>query len=73
MVTYRMVERSQTLAKAREQQLNTTLQGAAGERHLRHGMPAVCSFLYRIGRRWRVVSERDRSVYRDLVAQAFQA
>ena len=42
MVTYRMVPRTQV--KGADQQLNTALQSAAGERHLRHGMPAVCPF-----------------------------
>ena len=73
MVTYRWYYGPRPWQRRAEQQLNTTLQGAAGERHLRHGMSAVFSFLYRIGPRWRAVSGRDRSVYRDLVAQAFHA
>lgn len=42
MVTYRMVRRTQV--NGTDQQLNTALQSTAGERHLRHGMPAVCPF-----------------------------
>ena len=49
MVTYRMVSRTQV--KGADQQLNTALQSTAGERHLRHGMPVMCPFLYRIGPR----------------------
>jgi hypothetical protein len=71
MVTYQAV--SHDRRPWAEHQLNTTLQPAAGERHLPHGMRTVCFFLYRIGPRWQVVSERARSVYRDLAAQTFQA